>query len=144
MNNEPEVKDFCCIHGFTDKVLDNFLDHVNDDTYSVDIIANGYLIQDLIRILMSIKTDDDEFMFDFGMVDFNSIEYSGEYVLTINNDFELWCEPAYRDNEYSTGYIYMDSDKTYIQDEVNEDVMDKIDSEDVVIFGFTGENKFDD
>ena len=144
MNNEPEVKDFCCIHGFTDNVIDDFLDHVNDDTYSVDIIANGYLIQDLIRILMSIKTDNDEFMFDFGMVNFDSIEYSEEYVLTINNDFELWCEPAYCDNEYGTGYIYMDSDKTYIQDEVNEDVMDKVESDNVVIFGFTGENTFDD
>jgi len=144
MNNEPEVKDFCCIHGFTDKVLDDFLKHVNDDTYSVDIIANGYLIQDLIRLLMSVQTDNNEFMFDFGMVNFDSIEYIGEYVLTINNDFELWCEPAYRDNEYGTGYIYTGSDKTYVQDEVNEDVMDKVETDNVIIFGFAGENKFDD
>ena len=144
MNNNLRIKDYCCFHDFVDKIMDDFLNHVNDDTYSIDIIANGDLTQDLIRSFMSIPMEYNDFMFTCGMVNFDSIDYDKEYVLTIDNNFALWCEPAYRDNEYGTGYIYTEADKTYIQDEVNEKVMDKVGSDDIVIFGFTDENKFDD
>jgi hypothetical protein len=140
---DTEVKDFCCIHGFIDKIVDKICNHLNDDHYSIDIIANGDLAQDLIRCLMAVQTDSDGFMFDFGMVDFNSIEYGKEYIVTVNNDLELWCEPAYRDNEYSTGYIYAESDDCFVYEDSNREVMDKIESGNVTIFGFKGDNEFE-
>ena len=139
-----EVKDFCCIHGFIENVVDEICDHVNDDGYSIDIVANGELTEDLIRCLLSIETEDDGFMFNMKAVDYDSFEYNGEYILTINNDFELWCEPAYRDNEFGEGYIYTESDDCYVYEDSNREVMDKIESGNVTIFGFEGDNKFDD
>ena len=138
-----EVKDYCCIHGFVDTIVDKILDHVNDDSYSIDIIAYGDLTEDLIRCLMAIETDDDGFMFNMQDVDYNGLEYNGEYVLTINNDFELWCEPAYRDNEYGEGYIYTESDDCFVYEDSNREVMDKIESGNVTIFGFKGDNEFE-
>ena len=138
-----EVKDYCCIHGFVDTIVDKILDHVNDDSYSIDIIANGDLTEDLIRCLMAIETDDDGFMFNMQDVDYNGLEYNGEYVLTINNDFELWCEPAYRDNEYGEGYIASDSNLAYVYEDSDYEVTDKLDSDNIIIFGFNGEDEDD-
>ena len=140
---DTEVKDFCCIHGFIDKIVDKICNHLNDDHYSIDIIANGDLAQDLIRCLMAVQTDSDGFMFDFGMVDFNSIEYGKEYIVTVNNDLELWCEPAYRDNEYGDGYIASDSNLAYMYEDSDYEVTDKLDSDNIIIFGFNGEDEDD-
>lgn len=140
---DTEVKDFCCIHGFVEIIIDKILDHINDDSYSIDIIANGDLTQDLIRCLLTIKTDADGFMLDMKCVDYNGLEYNGEYVLTINNDFEFWCEPVYRDNEYGEGYIYTESDDCFVYEDSNREVMDKIESGNITIFGFDGDNEFE-
>ena len=140
---DTEVKDFCCIHGFIDKIVDKICNHLNDDSYSIDIIANGDLAQDLIRCLMAVQTDSDGFMFDFGMVDFNSIEYGKEYIVTVNNDLELWCEPAYHDNEYGDGYIASDSNLAYVYEDSDYEVTDKLDSDNIIIFGFNGEDEDD-
>jgi hypothetical protein len=82
-------------------------------------------------------------MFDFGMVDFNSIEYGKEYIVTVNNDLELWCEPAYRDNEYGDGYIASDSNLAYMYEDSDYEVTDKLDSDNIIIFGFNGEDEDD-
>lgn len=143
MNNNLIIKDYCCYHEFVDKVMDDFLNHVNNNTYSIDIIVDGELTQDLIRSFMSIPMEYNSFMFTCGMIDFDSIEYNKEYILTIDNNFEIWCEPAYHDNEYGKGYIHTEADKIYVQDEVNQKIMDTIKSNDIVIFGFKKETQFD-
>ncbi len=140
---DTDVKDFCCIHGFTDELVNRICNHLNDEYYSIDIIANGDLTQNLIRCLMAVKTDSDGFMFDFGMVDFNAIEYDREYIITINNELELWCEPAYHDNEYGKGYIISDSNRSYVYEESDYEVTDKLNSDNIIIFGFDGEDEED-
>jgi len=134
------VKDYCCIHHFICEVVDEILDS-NKDYTSTTIVANGELAQNLLRILLSLTVDktDGEFLFNMGMVEFNDIEYDKEYYISINSDFEVWCEPAYRKNKYGIGYVFDEADYTYIHENSNFKILDKIESDNVTIFGFEDE-----
>ena len=140
MNKYAEVKDFYCIHEFVEEIVNELLDN-DDDFYTINVIAKGEFTKDLIKLLLSIETED--VSFDVGSIDFKSIEsddYNKEYLLSISNDMELWCEPAWQHNEYRTGYLDLEAESTYILDDSNFEVLDKVESDMITIFGFEYED----
>ena len=143
MNNKPEVKDFCCADHFVDKLINDVLDHNDKDFYDISIVANGELAEKLFRILASIQDENDDFLFDFTWVDF-SYEYDKEYLITITNDLKLCLERAYYKKDNDEGYLYTESDKIFVYQDTDRNVLEKIDADQVTIFGFEGENKFSD
>jgi len=141
MNKYAEVKDFYCIHEFTEEIVTELLEHEYDDFYTTNIVANGELTKALIKLLLSIESED--VSFDIGSIDFKSIEsddYNKEYLLSISNDMEIWCEPAWQDNEYRTGYLDLEAESTYIFEDSDFEVLDSITSDAVTIFGFECED----
>ena len=132
-----EVEDYCCIRHFLEAVIEEVFD--TDDEYSsTTIVAKGDLAQDLIRLLLSMQIDDEDdgnFLFHMCMVDFDSIEYDKEYYISINNDFEVWCEPAYHDGIYYTD----EADITYVGEDSDYKILDYVESDDITIFGFGDE-----
>ena len=135
-----EVEDYCCIRHFLDSVIEEVFD--TDDEYSsTTIVAHGELAQDLIRLLLTVTMeDDDDFVFDMGIVNFNSIEYDKEYYISITTDHEIFCCSAYQDDEYGKGYLIDGADHTYIFEDCNYKILDKIESDDITIFGFEDED----
>ena len=131
------VKDYCCICHFVEEIIGELFD-TDKDFSSTTIVANGELAQDLIRLLLSTTMeDDDDFVFHMGMVDFNSIEYGKEYYISINNDYEVWCEPAYH---YDKECYYNDeTDRAYIYEDCSYKILSKIESDNITIFGFGDE-----
>ena len=133
-HDDIEVKDYCCIKHFLESIIEELFD-TDDEFSSTTIVASGDLAHDLIRLLLSMQIDDeddDNYLFHMGMVDFDSIEYDKEYYISINNDFEVWCEPAYHD-----GIYYSDeADHTYVYEDSDYKVLEKVESDDVTIFGF--------
>jgi len=136
-HNDVKVKNYCCIKHFLESVANEIIDSGKDFT-STTIVANGELTQDLIRLLLSTTMeDDDDFVFHMGMVDFNSIEYGKEYYISINNDYEVWCEPAYH---YDKECYYNDkTDRAYIYEDCSYKILSKIESDNITIFGFGDE-----
>ena len=143
MSKEPEIKDYCCINCFVDKLLNDVLDYSDKDYYSIGIIANGELTEKLFRLLASIQDENDEFLFDFTWVDF-SCEYDKEYLITITNDLKLCLEQAYYKKENDEGYLGIECDKAFIEGSVDRNVLDNLNADQVTIFGFEDDNKFSD
>lgn len=130
------VKDYCCIYHFVEEIIGELFD-TDKDFSSTTIVANGELAQDLIRLLLSTTMeDDDDFVFHMGMVDFNSIEYGKEYYISMNTDFEVWCEPAWHDGIYYTD----EADYTYVYEDSDYKILDKVESDNITIFGFEDED----
>ena len=130
-----EVEDYCCIRHFLDSVIEEVFD-TDDEFSSTTIVANGELAQDLIRLLLSTTMeDDDNFVFHMGMVDFDSIDYDKEYYISINTDHEIMCDKAYHDGTY-----YIDeADFTYVYEDSDYKILDKVNSDKIIIFGFEDE-----
>jgi hypothetical protein len=143
-NKEPNVTNFCCINHFVEEIIDELFNS-DEEFASTSIVANKEFSQDLIRVLLSLKDEDDDFVFDMAMVSFDSVEYDSEYIISIGTDFEVWCEPMWRENEYSTGYLNTESEHAYVLDDSNFKVLDNIDCDDITIFGFEdNEDEIDD
>ena len=135
-----EVEDYCCIRHFLESVIEEVFD-TDDEFSSTTIVANGELAQDLIRLLLTTTMEnDDDFVFDMGIINFNSIEYDKEYYISINTDHEILCSPAYQDDEYGTGYLTDEADFTYIYEDCDYKILDKVESDNVTIFGFEDED----
>lgn len=134
-NYNSKVVDFCCLNCFINDVIGTVFDS-NEEYATVDIIAHGDLTQEIIREVLSIKIDEDICPFSLGIIEFNPVNYDKEYVVSINKEMEIWCEPAWRDNEYGTGYVMMGGDEVYVHEDCNYKVWNSIDSDNIKIFGF--------
>lgn len=140
MKNATETKDFCCLDKFSEEVISKLVS-LMDNLGSVSIVADGDVIQELVKRILSLEVEFKEcgiVEFDLGVISFSPEEYDGynkEYILTLTSDFELWCEPMWRDNEYGTGYIDVESEAVYVYEDCDYQVLEKINSEDVVVFG---------
>lgn len=136
-----EVIDFCCVDGFVEDVVGKIVSNL-DDYYSASVISDGCVTQELIKTFLAMVVEIEDFGiadFDLGAIRFDPEDYGKEYVLTIANDFEIWCEPMWRDNEYGVGYIDVEDDFVYIHGDCNYKVLEHIDSEDTIIFGIDNE-----
>ena len=138
-HNDVKVKNYCCIKHFLESVANEIIDSGKDFT-STTVVANGELTQDLIRLILTIPSEQldtndygDDFLFHMGMINFNSIEYDGEYYISMNTDFEVWCEPAWHEDG---GYYTDEADYTYVYEDSDYKILDKVESDDVTIFGF--------
>lgn len=126
--------DFCCIDHFIEEIVEELCD-AEEEFVSTSIIANGEFTHDLIKILLSDEND-----FDMYIVNFDAEDYCGEYIVTITNDFKLFCEPMYRDNKYGEGYLTAESDYVYLLEDSNFKILDSITSDKIIIFGFGDED----
>lgn len=136
MNNykNPAIEDYCCLDSLCNAVLDSLLES-EDRNVLVDIIANKDITQEVIRWFLAYDTDFGE-PFSLGMVEYNPVDYDREYVVSINSDYEVWCEPAWRDNEYGTGYITIGADVMYVYEDCSYKILDKAQCSNIKIFGF--------
>lgn len=104
---------------FINEVIDTYEDVKNDDEYnSVNIIAKydkaKEIISDLVNAGFNISC-----ISDFANPSFNN--YNDAYVIGLFED-EIWCERAKKD----TGYIYLDSDVTYVLGDCNSKIIPNI------------------
>ena len=137
--DKVKVKDYCCIRHFLESIIEELFDM--DDKYATTIVAKGDLAQDLIRLLLSMTMeDDDDFVFNMGIINFNSIDYDKEYYVSFTTNHEVLCCPAYRDDEYGKGYLKDEVDFTYIYEDCDYKILDNIGSDKITIFGFEEDN----
>lgn len=134
-----QTKDYCCLNCFVESFVDKLFDF--DDSFSsVSVIADEDMIQEIFRHIMSMTcTDADDVeapIFDMKVVDFDNESYSKEYILTIDNNFDVFLEPMWRNNQYGVGYLYAEANAIYIQETSNYDVLNYVDADEVFIFGF--------
>ena len=134
-----ETKDFCCLNCFVGSFVDKLFDF-DDEFTTVSVIADGDIIQEIFRQLMSMTcTDVDDVeapIFDMKVVDFDNESYSKEYILTIDNNFDVFLEPMWRNNQYGVGYLNAESNAVYVYETANWDVLNHVDADEVFIFGF--------
>lgn len=121
---DVEVKDFCCLDCFINKVI-SLKDGISDTYGSVTVVANGDFIEDLFKNLL-IKDD-----FSFAILNFDSVEYCGEYYLSINTNNEIFIEPAFGENRY----LDDDADFCLIHEDCNYEILDHVYADEKVIFG---------
>ena len=100
---------YCCIPHFITDVIDTLFDE-DSDNESVHIIADKYLIEELIKVICQVNVDD--FEFNLAMVDFNMIDDEiDEYCITIFDDGDVYVLPAInKDAEYydCDGFIFVE------------------------------------
>lgn len=104
-------------------------------------------VRDIIEILQKdgghvsivCRNEDAEFIikdmmdYDFVFLDFNSIDYKGEYLVELTSDFELYCEPCIRDD--GTIPSIECSDVVFVFEDVDPDIVERIDAP-IVIYSF--------
>lgn len=98
---------YCCINHFVLDVLNTLFDE-DSDNESVHIIADKYLVEELIKVICQVRVND--FEFDLAMLDFNTIDDEiDEYCITIFDDGDVYVLPAINKNaEYydCDGFIF--------------------------------------
>ena len=83
---------YCCIPHFIEDVIETLFDE-DSDNESVHIIADKYLVEELIKVICQVRVND--FEFDLAMLDFNMIDDEvDEYCITIFDDGEVFVEKA--------------------------------------------------
>jgi len=130
-----QIMDFCCIHELVADIVSKIENHINDDYYSIGVVANPDIAHELIKILLTKQYDDIDFT--LGSINFCDIEsgdYVKEYIVTVTNDLQLWCEPMWSDtyNEY----LIVEVNDMYIYESSNYKVMKNISVNNTLIFGF--------
>lgn len=134
-----QITDFCCEDCLIDDIIQAIL-HLRKFE-SVEIYAKANLIEELISRLHGLCIDENEIT--FGVIDFDACEfdYAGEYVLSITDDYTLWCEPAMRLNEESGEFEPFNSEATlaYVyQEDCEQELINKLEECEVptLLFGF--------
>lgn len=98
---------------------------------TIDIIANVDVITNVLRSLIIANKE-----FSFGMVDIDGggFDYTGEYVLSIDDEYKIWVEPVWREGKLINTGAYL----TYLHGDCNYRIIKKLDEEDanVLIFDF--------
>ncbi|MFA6832587.1 MAG: hypothetical protein WCR36_10035 [Bacteroidaceae bacterium] len=136
-----QTKDFCCLDGFVGSFVDKLFDF-DDEFTSVSVIANEDMIQEIFRRIMSMTGTCEDLdatevpIFEMKAISFNNECYDKEYILTIDNDFGVFLEPMWRNNQYGVGYLNAESNAVYVYETANWDVLNHVDADEVFIFGF--------
>ena len=138
-SDQLQITDFCCIGCLTEDIIEAFLQLRKYET--IEIYAKAELIEELIDMLHGLVIDD--IPIQFGMITFDGecIEYDDLYCLSLNDDYTLWCEPAYKLNKLTSTYESFNSEATlaYIyQEDCKQDLLDKLEENEVhtLLFGF--------
>lgn len=126
----PEVKDYCCLDCFLDSVLRCY-DKLNKHQ-GVSIIANSEISEILIKELLMF---DEDRKFNISLIDINNEDYDLEYVITLSSNNTLWCEPAWRSNQYGTGYIGVESEYIFIHEDIPSSILKSAHSDNIIVFG---------
>ena len=83
---------YCCIPHFIEDVIETLFDE-DSDNESVHIVADKYLVEELIKVICQVRVND--FEFDLAMLDFNMIDDEvDEYCITIFDDGEVFVDKA--------------------------------------------------
>lgn len=130
--------DFCCIHSLLDDVLGTYFTLNGYKEATIAIVAEGYLIEDLFKLLCSVKFGDGE-EFQLSYVNFDNFDYDGEYLLTISYDYELCLEKLRTDDG---AYLYTEAELIYIHEDCNYKVIERLtegDENHILIFGLDGD-----
>lgn len=128
--------DFCCPACLTEELITAL--QFTRDYEGIDLIADADLITEVIRILLNIEIDD--IAFTLGMVEIDGVgaDYTGEYVLSINDDYTIWVEPAWRNVNGEEKLFDLDNYITYVHADCDSKILQKLAKEDknVMIFDF--------
>lgn len=68
--------------------------------------------------------------------------YTKEYYVSLNNDFEVWCEPAWYDKKEF--YLMTDTDITFIADDCNSAIIKTICTDEAVEVSFNDDEYCND
>lgn len=118
------IRDFYSFEELTEHIFDNII-YDDSEYFSIDIIADEIISEILVKEFLS--TD-----FEIASIDFNNLDYQGDYIVSITSDMRLFCQPAFG---RSGDRIYSEADITYIHEDVRSDVFGKIDADEIIIFG---------
>lgn len=134
-----QITDFCCEGCLTEDIIDSIIQLRKYE--SIEIYAKAELIEELIGVLHGLVIDENEIKFGMITFDGQGDDYCGEYCLSIDDTFRLWCEPAYRLDEETGEYILFDSEATlaYVfQEDCEQNLIEKLEENDVptLLFGF--------
>jgi len=130
-----EIKDICCEDCLFDELLEKAESLGKNE--GLTFIAK----RDLVAFVIESFIKQDEY--SLGVINFEGcdFDYFDEYVVSINDDKTIWCEPAIRHGEVFT-YTCDYGDTAYVyQGDVRQEIIDRLldDKANVVLFGFEDE-----
>lgn len=112
--------EFCCEHSLVQELLEALGN--TRDYESIELLADADLITKVTRILLNIELDGIPFTFGMYDIDGEGNDYVGEYILTINDDLTIWCEPAYRNGKLISSEAFI----TYFHDDCNPEILEQL------------------
>lgn len=106
--------------------LYEFISYDREIGESVSVV--GYY-EDINAILKELCCDDSTFIESIDLHTYQVDGYDKEYILSLNVDGGIWCEPLYVKNKYHEGYISAEDDNMYIFSDVNSKCLSGLISE---------------
>ena len=121
----------------------NILSQLKQGEY-IDIFAKSELSEFLIQFLHGQREDSNlDKTIKFGVIDFDAkgCDYNDIFCISINSDYELWVEPAYRRDKETGEYKLFNSEANlaYVyQEDCKQDLINKLEKNKVptLLFGF--------
>lgn len=121
----------------------NILSQLKQGEY-IDIFAKAELSEFLIQFLHGQREDNNlDKIIKFGVIYFDAkgFDYNDIFCISINSDYELWVEPAYRRDKETGDYELFNSEANlaYVyQEDCKQDLIDKLEKNEVptLLFGF--------
>jgi len=108
------IEEFCCEHCLVNNVLEAMFEiqSMKDGEYtSVAIMCKEDLAEKLIKLFGNTTLND--FEFDFTVINFDKVDYEGEYVVLVDTNGEVSVEKIYDEDGLQT----FDEDLIFISDE---------------------------
>ena len=131
-----EIKDICCEDCLFDELLEKAESLGKNEGFTF------FAKRDLVAFIIESFVKQDEY--SLGVINFEGcdFDYFDEYVVSIDDDKTIWCEPAIRHSEvYTYNCDYGDIAYVY-QGDVRQEIIDRLldDKANVVLFGFEDED----
>ena len=138
-NELLQISDFCCENCLSEDIISMMIQLRKEEC--LEVYAKSELIEELIGTFAGLTVDDTTIK--LGVIDFDSIGfgYDDVYCLSIDDEYMLWCQPAYELNKKTNEYELHDSEATlaYVyQEDVKQDLIDSLEENETptLLFGF--------
>lgn len=100
---------------YINKLASKIIAEIDRQNIYISVIGKFREISELIKILLN---NENVYIVDTEIISPEINGYDDEYILTLQDDYKLWCEPMKRKNY--DGYIGFDTEKVYVFENCNQ------------------------
>lgn len=97
-------------------------DSITDDKLNEVMFVGHY--EDIVMVFKELLIFDDTVPYHIKMTSEDLNGYDKEYCIILDNDMNIWCEPAYITKENS--YLYLFTERLFIADDCNSAILKNV------------------